>query len=57
MNEFIRMNELPDFDIAEYLDSPETIAAFLAEIIREDDAALLASAFGDIARAIGMKLE
>lgn len=42
------------FDAAEYLDSEETIAAYLNEIIAEDDQDLLLSALDDIARARGM---
>ncbi|WLI90231.1 putative addiction module antidote protein [Massilia sp. R2A-15] len=54
MNNLIEVDSLPEFDAAEFLDSPETIAAYLSEIILEDDAGLLASALGDIARAEGM---
>jgi probable addiction module antidote protein len=43
-----------EFDMAEYLDSPEAIAVFLNEILEENNPALLASALGDIARAKGM---
>lgn len=42
------------FDAAEYLDSEETIAAYLNEVIAEDDQDLLLSALDDIARARGM---
>lgn len=42
------------FDAAEYLDSEETIAAYLNEVIAEDDQDLLLSALSDIARARGM---
>lgn len=42
------------FDAAEYLDSEEAIAAYLNEIIAEDDQDLLLSALDDIARARGM---
>ena len=50
----IDMNELEDFDIAAHLDSPETIAAYLTDILESNDPALLAAALGDIARAKGM---
>jgi probable addiction module antidote protein len=50
----IDIDSLPDFDAAEYLDSEETIAAFLTDILEANNAALLASALGDIARARGM---
>lgn len=54
MSRSIQIDELPDFDVAEYLDTPETIALYLNEIIREGDSALLAAALGSIARAHGM---
>jgi probable addiction module antidote protein len=38
----------------EYLDSEEDIAEYLTAVLEENDAALLASALGDIARARGM---
>ena len=42
------------FDAAEYLDSEEAIAAYLNEVMAEDDQDLLLSALDDIARARGM---
>lgn len=42
------------FDVAEYLDSEEAIAAYLNEVMAEDDQELLLSALDDIARARGM---
>ena len=50
----IDIDSLPDFDAAQYLDNKETIAAFLTDILEANNAALLASALGDIARARGM---
>ena len=50
----IKIFELPDFDATEYLDSEEAIAAYLTTVLEENDAALLAAALGDIARARGM---
>lgn len=54
MSKRIAINDLPDFDAAPYLDSQEAIAAFLTDVLAKQDAALLASALGDIARARGM---
>lgn len=54
MSKKIRVEELPEFDAAPYLDSEESIAAYLTDILEANDAALLASALGDIARARGM---
>lgn len=54
MNKRINVNELPEFDAAPYLDSEASIAAYLTDILDANDASLLASALGDIARARGM---
>ncbi|WP_432239891.1 addiction module antidote protein [Herbaspirillum robiniae] len=54
MTERKKIEELPDFDAAPYLDSEEAIAAYLTDILEANDGALLASALGDIARARGM---
>jgi probable addiction module antidote protein len=45
---------LKTFDVAEYLDSPEMIAAYLAETFKDGDAGEIAEAIGDVARAKGM---
>jgi len=50
----IKVAELPEFEVAPYLDSEDAIAAYLTNIIEANDPALLASALGDIARARGM---
>lgn len=42
------------FDAAEYLDSDEAIAAYLNEVIEENDSDLFLSALSDIARARSM---
>jgi probable addiction module antidote protein len=42
------------FDPADYLDSPEMIAAYLNEALESEDAALNAKAIGAVARAQGM---
>lgn len=42
------------FDAADYLDSPEMIAAYLNEALESEDPALIAKAIGTIARAQGM---
>jgi len=54
MTQRIKLDELPEFDAAPYLDSETAIAAYLTDILDANDAALLASALGDIARARGM---
>lgn len=44
------------YDVAEYLRTPEEMAAYLEACLEEagDDAAFIAKALGDIARASGM---
>jgi probable addiction module antidote protein len=54
MKKRIKLADLPEFDAAQYLDSETSIAAYLTDILEANDAALLASALGDIARARGM---
>ena len=50
----IKVDDLPVFDAAPYLDSEGAIAAYLTDILAANDAGLLAAALGDIARARGM---
>ena len=42
------------FDAADYLDSPDMIAAYLTEAFESDDPAAIAMAIGAVARARGM---
>ena len=54
MSKKIKVSELPVFDVADYLDSEEKIAEYLALVMEDDDPALLIAALGDVARARGM---
>ena len=54
MTKRIKVADLPEFDAAKSLDSEAAIAAYLTDILKAKDPALLASALGDIARARGM---
>lgn len=54
MKERIKVADLPDFDAALYLDSEIAVATYLNDILKANDAALLAAALGDVARARGM---
>jgi probable addiction module antidote protein len=54
MNKRKKVDDLPEFDAAHYLDSEVAIAAYLTDILEANDAGLLAAALGDIARAQGM---
>jgi len=46
--------ETSKFDIAEYLDSKEMIAAYLNNVLEDGNNADILSAIGHIAKAIGM---
>jgi len=50
----IKIDDLPQFDAAPYLDSEASIAAYVTDILEAKDDGLLAAALGDIARARGM---
>jgi probable addiction module antidote protein len=42
------------WDVAEHLDGPEAVAAYLDAAMEDGDPSLIAAALGDIARARGM---
>ena len=46
--------DLPEFDMAEHLDSDQAIAEYLSIVLEENDPAEFAHALGTIARAKGM---
>ena len=48
------MTMLKPYDAAEYLDSPETIAAYITEALESADPSLITMAIGAVARAKGM---
>ncbi|KQQ29334.1 Cro/Cl family transcriptional regulator [Methylobacterium sp. Leaf123] len=48
------MTEVSPYDSAEFLDSDEAVAAYLAAAVEEGDAALFRRALGVAARARGM---
>ena len=50
----IKIADLPTFDMAEYLKTDEDVAAYLTQVLEEEDPAELAHALGVIARARGM---
>lgn len=54
MTKKTRIADLPDFDLAERIQSEEDIAEYLTLAMEENDPALLAAVLGDIARARGM---
>jgi|SRR5471030_176510 len=54
MSERINVLDLPEFDPTTYLGRPETVAAYLSDVIAAGDSSLLVEALADIARAHGM---
>lgn len=44
------------FDSADYIDSPEAVAAYLEAALEDGDAQIIASTLGDIARSKGMAI-
>ncbi len=54
MEKKIKVSELPEFDVTQYLDSEQAIAEYLTVVMEENDPAFLAAALGDIAKARGM---
>lgn len=54
MTRKIKVSELPDFDMAEMLQTDEDIASYLTVVLEENDVAELTHALGVVARARGM---
>ncbi|CAK8713835.1 HTH cro/C1-type domain-containing protein [Candidatus Electrothrix laxa] len=54
MIEKIRIDDLPEFDMAQQLKSEEDIAAYVSMVIEDGDSAELAHALGIAAKARGM---
>lgn len=51
MSKKIKVSELREFDMAEYLEDDQVIAEYLTIVMEENDPALLAATLGDSARA------
>ena len=54
MTRNIKVSDLPDFDMADYLKTDEDVANYLNLVLEENDPAELNHALGTIARARGM---
>ena len=54
MTKKIYVADLPEFDMAEHLDSDQAIAEYLTIVMEENDPSELTAALGTIARARGM---
>jgi hypothetical protein len=51
MTKKIKVADLPEFDMAEHLDSEQAMAEYLTIVLEENDPSALAGALGSIARA------
>jgi probable addiction module antidote protein len=49
-----KIESFPEFDVAEHLDSPEILAAYLSDFFAEGDPAMIAEALRTASRAKGM---
>ncbi len=54
MNKKAKVEDLPEFDAAQYLDNEQAVAEYLAVVMEDGDAGLLAAVLGDVAKARGM---
>jgi len=54
MSKKIKISNLPEFVMAEYLDDERAIAEYLTVVMDENDPSALAQALGTVARARGM---
>lgn len=54
MTKKTKVSELPEFDLADHLQTDEDIAEYLSQVLEEGDAAEFADALGQIARIRGM---
>lgn len=54
MTRKIKINDLPEFDMAEHLPDAQAVAEYLTVVLEENNPAALADALGTIARARGM---
>jgi probable addiction module antidote protein len=52
--EKLKVTDLPEFDMADYLDSDEAVAEYLTQVLADGDSAELVRALGHIAKARGM---
>ncbi len=54
MTKKVKSQDLPVFDMADYLDDDEAIAEYLTQVMSDGDDSELAAALGHIAKARGM---
>jgi len=53
MNKVINVNDLPEFDIAQHLQTDTDVAEYLCQVLEEGDSSEIAAALGHIAKALG----
>jgi len=54
MTKTIRIADLPEFDMTDYLEDEQAIAEYLTIVLEENDPAALIQALGTIARVRGL---
>ncbi|QVL49999.1 MAG: putative addiction module antidote protein [Thiocapsa sp.] len=54
MTKTIKVADLPDFDMAQYLGTDEDVAEYLRQVLEDGEPGELAAALGHIAKARGM---
>jgi probable addiction module antidote protein len=54
MRKTVNVNELPDFDMARFIETDDDVAEYLRQVLEEGDSGDLAAALGHIAKARGM---
>ena len=54
MSATIKISDLQEFDVTEYLTTEEDVAAYLTVALEDNDPSMLGVALGDIARARGI---
>nr|VFJ69207.1 MAG: probable addiction module antidote protein [Candidatus Kentron sp. FW] len=54
MSNKIEIDDLPEFDMAQYLTSDTDVAEYLSQVLEDGDPGELAAALGHIAKARGM---
>ncbi|WP_242466346.1 addiction module antidote protein [Chromatium okenii] len=54
MTKIIRIADLPEFDMTDYLEDEQAIAEYLTIVLEENDPAALIQALGTIARVRGL---
>ena len=54
MTKTLKIQDVPEFDMADYLDNDAAVAEYLSQVLTDGDDSELAQALGHIAKARGM---